>query len=89
VAVNIRRYRLDLGALVRQRDLHGRLLLDAVAVHVYGFEDALGGEILLLRRGQRHWLLGVRRILSCTSFYRSLLRSSEQHNRRRLSAAAD
>ena len=51
VAAAVGRHRLDLGILVRQRDLHRRLLLDAVAVHVDGFEDALG-EVLLLRRRQ-------------------------------------
>ena len=48
VAASIRRHRLDLGICIRQSDLHSRLLLDSVAVHVDGFEDALG-EVLLLR----------------------------------------
>jgi hypothetical protein len=51
VAAAVGRHRLDLRVLVGQRDLHRRLLLDAVAVHVDGFEDALG-EVLLLRRRQ-------------------------------------
>ena len=35
---------------VRERDLHRRLLLDAVAVHVDRFEDALGEVLLLAAR---------------------------------------
>ena len=48
VAVSIRRYRLNLRVLVLQGDLHRRLLLNTVAIHVDGVEDALG-EVLLLR----------------------------------------
>ena len=50
-AAGIRRHRLDFRVLVRQRDLHRRLFLDAVAIHVDGFENALG-KVLFFRRRQ-------------------------------------
>jgi hypothetical protein len=51
-----------------KNDLHGRLLLDAVAVHVYGFKDALGEVLLLWRR-----YLGVSRLSMIESFSHSAL----------------
>ena len=48
------RHRLDLGVLVRQLDVYRRLLLDPVAVHVDGLENAFG-QILFHGRGElRH-----------------------------------
>ena len=44
-------HRFDLGVRVGKLDLHRRLLLDAVAVHVDRFEDALR-QVLLDRRRQ-------------------------------------
>ena len=51
VASAARRHRVDFGVLVGQQDLLHRPLLDPVAVHVDGVEDALG-QILLLRGRQ-------------------------------------
>ena len=42
------RNRRDLGIGIGQRDLHQRLLLDAIAVHVDGLQDALG-QVFFLR----------------------------------------
>ena len=44
-------HRLDLGVLVGKLDLHRRLLLDAVTVHVDCIQDALR-QVFLHRRGQ-------------------------------------
>jgi hypothetical protein len=52
MAFPIRRDGFGLGIPIRERNLHHRILLDAVAVQVNGFEDALG-EVHLLWCGQR------------------------------------
>ena len=51
VAAAAGRHGADLGVLVGQLHLHRRLLLDAVAVHVDGFEDALR-QVFFLGGGQ-------------------------------------
>jgi hypothetical protein len=51
-----------------QLDLDRRLLLDPVAVHVDGLEDALGEVVLLRRRS-----FGTRKLRKVESFSRSTL----------------
>ena len=48
------RHRLDLGVRIGELALDGGLLLDAVAVHVHGFENAFR-QVLFLRVAERPW----------------------------------